>query len=134
MCSTFFCYPDYGERADEFWSNIGSFVGQSEAALSQWCMEKNNYSNKDYFNLMSSLSKDLSALSKEDGSWSEKALTVLWRGMDFEKKVAFFENCADLILDNIENLKEIVSSVKLDPMQPLELAQLKLLMMGLRTD
>ncbi len=132
VCSTFFCYPDYGDRADDFWGSIGSFIGQSEAALSQWCMEKKDYSNKEYFSLMKSICGDLSVLSKEDGSWSEYALSVLWRGMDFDKKVAFFEGCADLILDNIENLKEIVSSVKLDPMQPLELAQLKLLDDGIK--
>ena len=127
VCSSFFCYPDYGELADEFWNNIGSFIGQSEAALSQWCMENNSYSSKEYFDLMEELSKDLDGLSNEDGSWSQSALKTLWKSKSRDEIIQYFENCAKLVEDNLKNLKEIVSTVELNPNQPLELAQLSLL-------
>ena len=48
--------------SEDFWGDIGSFMGQSEA-VSQWCMENNGYTN-EYFDLMRELN-ELESLNED---------------------------------------------------------------------
>ncbi|MBQ49763.1 MAG: hypothetical protein CMP10_20450 [Zetaproteobacteria bacterium] len=121
VCATFFCESDYGKDSEKFWRRMQSLMGQLETSLCQWAMKENNIDPEGYFLTFNSLKENISECSNPDGSWSDKALDMLWgpwRGQEAE----FFLKCAGAVRENKEKLYELASSFQIHDAQDFELA------------
>ncbi len=108
VCSTYFCTNDHGEIGNEFWGKLQNLAGNVEMSLSQYCMDKVGLSHKKFVASLDELSEvDIPSLSNADDlSWSEHASRTLW-GDWYGREVEFFEACAQVVLDERENLFDI---------------------------
>jgi len=113
VCSSFFCIHDQKIEGLEFWEHLQDFVSQIETALSQWALSEIGFDLETYFSRFNQLSKEIDASSiPKTKAWSEMARKILfddWYG----NEISLFKRCAEVVIDNKNNLYEIASKQKL---------------------
>lgn len=113
VCSTFFCIHDDQVEGREFWEHLQDFVSQIETALSQWVLSEIGFDVEAYFARFNLLSAEIDASSAPlTKAWSQMARKILfaeWYG----REVAMFKRCAELVIENKNNLYELASKQKL---------------------
>jgi len=107
ICSTFFCTNDHGKAGDNFWGRAQDLLGLVETNLAQWCMDGVGLPHETYTRQLDELSADVPAMSEPDTlAWSEHVYATLW-GEWRGKEVEFLEACAQLVMENRDDLYEI---------------------------
>ena len=124
VCSTFFCQHDHGGRGDQYWEKTQILVGQLEAALSQWALEQLGFDFKAYIKRYNKLAKNLKAVEKKGGGWSDAARKTLfaeWYGKEEE----LFLKCGEIIAAARDSLWAHASSVDILEPNTFEKAQIR---------
>ncbi|MBN2525976.1 MAG: hypothetical protein JXR76_06235 [Deltaproteobacteria bacterium] len=110
VCASFFCANDHGDAGDSFWDDFQNVVRQVEVILSQRAMTSAGIDSAGYHAYLDSIVDRIDEMGDaETGGAAEWVRRDLF-GEFFKNEVAFFEACADFVIENLESLYDIATS------------------------
>jgi len=132
ICATYFCEHDHGEEGEAYWDALQALVGLVETVVAQWAMTEVGLDSDDYYTRLDATSDKIAELSAPEG-WSRQAREVLW-GEWFGRERAFFEACAQQVMDHRDELFAIACATPLREARAYERAVHAWIPAGLRDE
>jgi hypothetical protein len=92
---------------------VQALVGQVETALAQWCMAESGIDLDGYIDKFNGFGRRIETVTESaSGGWTETVRRSLF-GKWYGNETAFFEKCADLVMERRDDLYEIACAQEL---------------------
>ena len=113
VCSTFICVHDHGRAGEDYWGRLQQLIGHLELAVAQWAMDRLGCEHDRYIDRLNALADRVEACTDpRTGTWSADVRQAMW-GDHYGHEVEFFIRCADLVLENRDELYSIACNTRL---------------------
>lgn len=112
VCAAFFCVNDHGDAGDRFWEDFQNVIRQVEVILSQRAMTSAGIDSTRYHGQLDGMVDRIEEMVDTGTGGAAGWVREELFGEFFGNEPAFFEACADYVIENIDRLYEIATSEK----------------------
>ncbi|MBN2715036.1 MAG: hypothetical protein JXX14_04220 [Deltaproteobacteria bacterium] len=110
VCGSFFCSNDHGDAGDRFWEDFQNVLRQIEVILSQRAMTAAGIDSATYHAQLDAMADRIDEMYDPATGGTQKWKRKLLFGEFFENEAAFFEACADYVIEHINQLYDIATA------------------------